>query len=40
MNFYQSFEKCSILTPDIRKQPQTSLESLKRADKGLAMNDH
>ena len=24
----QSFEKCSILTPDIRKQPQTSLESL------------
>ena len=25
--FYQSFKKCSILTPDIRIQPQTSLES-------------
>ena len=23
MNFHQSFKKCSILTPDIRKQPQT-----------------
>ena len=30
-------EKCIILTPDIRKHPQTSLESLKRADWGLAM---
>ena len=28
VNFYQSFKKCSILTPDIRKQPQTSLESI------------
>ena len=29
MNCHQSFEKCSILTPDMvrRKQPQTSLES-------------
>ena len=27
INFHHSFEKCSILTPDIRK-PQTSLESL------------
>ena len=26
--FSQSFDKCSILTPDIRKQPQTSIESL------------
>ena len=25
MYFHQSFKKCSILTPDIRKQPQTSL---------------
>ena len=24
MNFHQSFKKCSILTPDMRKQPQTS----------------
>ena len=22
MNFHQSFSKCRILTPDIRKQPQ------------------
>ena len=28
MNFRQSFTKCSILTPDIRKQPQTSSESI------------
>ena len=28
MNFHQSFKQCSILTPDIRKQPQTSLESI------------
>ena len=28
MIFHQSFGKCSILTPDSRKQPQTSLESL------------
>ena len=26
--FYQSFEKCSILSPDIRKQPQTLEESI------------
>ena len=26
MNFHQSFEKCSILALDIRKQPETSLE--------------
>ena len=32
MNYHQSFEKCSILTPDIRKQTQTSLEALLRAD--------
>ena len=25
MNVDQSFKKCSILTPDIRKQPQTVL---------------
>ena len=25
--FINLFEKCSILTPDIRKQPKTSLES-------------
>ena len=31
MNFHQSFKKYSILTPDIRKQPQTSLESIKKA---------
>ena len=31
MNFHQFFKKCSILTPDIRKQPQTSLESIKKA---------
>ena len=30
MNFHQSFKKCSILTPDIRKQPQTSLELIKK----------
>ena len=24
MNFYQSFEKCSIHSPDIRKQPETT----------------
>ena len=29
MNFHQSFKKCSILTPDIRKQPQTSLNKFK-----------
>ena len=40
MNFHQSFEKCSILTPDIIKQPQTSLESLWKADVGSAMNGH
>ena len=28
MNFHQSFEKCSILNPYIRKQPQT-FESIK-----------
>ena len=28
MNFHQSFKKCSILTLDIIKQPQTSLESI------------
>ena len=28
MNFHQCFEKCSIITPDVRKQPQTSMESL------------
>ena len=28
MKCHQSFEKCSILTPDIRKQPQTPVESL------------
>ena len=27
MNFHQSFKKCSILTPDFRKQPQISLKS-------------
>ena len=26
MNFHQLFEKCSILFPDIRKQPQTSFK--------------
>ena len=26
--FHQSFKTCSILTPDIRKQPQTSLGSI------------
>ena len=26
--FPSVFQKCSILTPDIRKQPQTSLESI------------
>ena len=26
MNFHQSFKKCSILTPDIRKQPQINLK--------------
>ena len=30
MNFHQSFKKCSILTPDNRKQPQTSLDQVKR----------
>ena len=28
MNFHQSFEKCSILTSDIGKQPQTSSKSV------------
>ena len=27
MNFHKSLEKCIILTSDISKQPQTSLES-------------
>ena len=27
-NFHQSFKKCSILTPDIKNQPQPSLESI------------
>ena len=34
MNFHQSFEKFSMLTPDIRKQLQTALESLYKADEG------
>ena len=25
IHFHQSFKKCSILTPDIRKQPHASL---------------
>ena len=29
MNFHQSFKKCSIFTPDIRK-PQTSLQCKKQ----------
>ena len=29
MDFHQSFQKCSIFTPDIRKQPHISLESVK-----------
>ena len=40
MNFHKSLEKYSILTSDIRKQPQTSLASLSKADRGLAMNNH
>ena len=32
INFHQSFEKCSILTPDISKQPHTSLESLRQIE--------
>ena len=33
MNFhYQSLEKSSIVTPNIRKRPQTSSESLKNTD--------
>ena len=28
MDFHQSFKKCSIFTPDIRKQPHISLESV------------
>ena len=27
-DFHQSFKKCSIFTPDIRKQPHISLESV------------
>ena len=34
MNFHLSFKNCSMLTPDIRKQPQTSLDSIKKANKG------
>ena len=30
MNYHQSFKNRSILTPDIKKQPQTSLESIKQ----------
>ena len=38
--FHQSLEKWSILTPDLIKQPQTSLESLLNTDSGSAMNGH
>ena len=37
MNFHQSFKKCGILTPDIKKQPQTSLESISKPTEGLAV---
>ena len=33
-------QECSILTSDIRKQPQTSLKSLLKADYRSAMNNH
>ena len=29
---HQSFKKCGILTPDIRKQPQTFLETLLKVN--------
>ena len=35
MNFHQSYEKCIFLTPDFRKQPYTSLESIEKADWSL-----
>ena len=28
MNFHKSFKQCSILTPDTKKQPQISLQSI------------
>ena len=34
------FLKCSILTPDVRKQPQISLELFSKADGGLSMNNY
>ena len=37
---FLSFGKCRILTPDIRKQPQTSLESFLKAVWGSTMNDY
>ena len=40
MNFHLSFKNCSMLTPDVRKQPQTSLDSIKKANKGSTKYGH
>ena len=40
MNFHPSFANGSILTPDIKKQSQTSIESFHKADWGSAMKNH
>ena len=37
MNFHPFFEKWTILTPDIRKQPQASLESLWKGTNGWSI---
>ena len=37
MSLHQSSEKCNILFPDIRKQPKTFLESLKRQIEGTEL---
>ena len=40
MNFLQSFKKCNILTPDSRKQPQTSSELIKKTNEGSTVFGH
>ena len=40
MNFHQSLNERSILTQDIGKQPQTSVESVQKAHKGSTKYGH
>ena len=40
MKLRQSFKLCSILTPDIRQQPETSFASLLNACWDSAMNEY